>query len=333
MSTTMASSLPRPPYDTELSTRLDTVPLSPSDALTYEEVKCIRAGPMFSTNLSAILSAREVTHEERQIPSPKGSKSVTISIFCPKNTNSGPKQCLYWLHGGGLIFGSQLSGISFPLDAVERCDVVCVSVDYGLAPENPYPAAVEDCYAGLKWINEHAEELGIDASRVMIGGTSAGGGIAVGTALLCRDNKGPAPFAMCLKCPMLDDRELTMSRHQFAENKTWNQQQNAFGWDSYLGKQCRGPDVSIYAAPGRAEDLSGLPETFLDAGSAELFRDEVVALASRLWASGVQAELHIWPGVYHGSETTAPAAAVSKLARETRMLWIERTFARKAQSA
>ena len=102
------------------------------------------------------------------------------------------------------------------------------------------------------------------------------------------------------------------------------------GGDTYLGKQCQGPDVSIYAAPGRAEDLSGLPETFLDAGSAELFRDEVVAFASNLWASGVQAELYILPGVCHGSETTTPAAAVSRLAKEIRMVWIERTFARKA---
>jgi acetyl esterase/lipase len=328
----MASSLPRPPYDPELSTRLDAMPSNLSGTLTHEEVKRLRAGPMYNTNLSGVLSTRQVTHEARQIQSPKGSKSVTISIFCPKNTNPGPKPCLYWLHGGGLIFGNKLSGVSFPLDVAERFDVICVTVDYGLAPENPYPAAVEDCYAGVKWINAHAEELGVDARRIMIGGTSAGGGIAVGTALMCRDNKGPALFAMCLKCPMLDDRELTLSRRQYAENKTWSQQHNAFGWDSYLGKQSRGPDVSIYAAPGRAEDLSGLPETYLDAGSAELFRDEVVAFASKLWASGVQSELHIWPGVYHGSETTAPAAAVSKLARETRMTWIERIFARKTES-
>ncbi len=326
----MASSLPRPPYDTELSARLDAMPFGPGDKLTYEEVERIRAGPMFRTNLSALLSTRQVVHEERRIPSPKGSKSVIISIFYPKNTSPGLKPCLYWLHGGGLIFGSQLSGGSFALDVVERCDVVCVSVDYGLAPENPYPLPLEDCYAGLKWVNEQAEELGIDTRRIMIGGSSAGGGLAAGTALLCRDNNGPALFAMCLKCPMLDDRELTLSKRQFAENKTWSQPNNAFGWGCYLGKQCGGQDVSIYAAPGRAEDLSSLPETYLDAGSAEVFRDEVVAFASKLWASGVQAELHIWPGVYHGSETTVPTAAVSKLARETRMAWIERTFARKS---
>lgn len=328
----MASSFPRPPYDTELAVRLDAMPSNLPLTLTSEEVKRVRAEPLFSTNLSAILSTREVTHEQRQIPSPKGSKSVTISIFSPKNTSPEPRPCLYWIHGGGLIFGNRLTGISFPLDVVEKCGVICVSINYGLAPENPYPIAVEDCYAGIKWISENTEELGIDARQIMIGGTSAGGGLAVGTALLCRDNKGPALFAMCLKCPMLDDRELTMSRRQYAENKTWNQQHNTFGWGSYLGKQYQGPDVSIYAAPGRADDLSGLPEAFLDAGSAELFRDEVVAFASKLWASGVQAELHIWPGVYHGSETTAPAAAVSRVARETRMGWMERTFARKADT-
>jgi acetyl esterase/lipase len=329
----MASSLPRPPYDPELSDWLGTVPLNLRANLAYEEVKSIRAGPMFRTNLPAVLSTRQVTHEDRQIPSPKGSESVKISIFNPKNTTPGPKPCLYWLHGGGLIFGSQLSGISFALDVVERCDIICVAVDYGLAPEHPYPSPLEDCYAGLKWINEQAEELGIDTTRIMIGGTSAGGGLAAATALLCRDNKGPALFAMCLKCPMLDDRELTLSGRQYAENKTWSKPNNAFGWGCYLGKQCGGPDVSIYAAPGRAEDLSGLPETYLDAGSAELFRDEVLGFASKLWASGVQAELHIWPGAYHGSETTVPTAAVSKLAKQTRMAWIERTFARRAESA
>jgi acetyl esterase/lipase len=165
----MASSLPHPPYDIELSARLDAMPLNLPSTLTHEEVKRARAGPMFSTNLSELLSTRQVTHEKRQISSPKGSKSVTISIFCPKNTSPGPIPCLYWLHGGGLIFGGQLSGISFPLNVVERCGVICVSPGYGLAPENPYPAAVEDCYAGFKWINEQAEELGIDTGRIMIG--------------------------------------------------------------------------------------------------------------------------------------------------------------------
>jgi acetyl esterase/lipase len=325
------ASLPRPQYDAELSTHLDTLPPNLRANMTHEEVQLIRAGPLFKTNLPALLSTRQVTHEERQIPSPKGSKSVTVSIFHPKTTSPGPKPCLYWLHGGGLIFGSQVSGISFALEVVERCDVICVSVNYGLAPENPYPAPLEDCYAGLVWVNEQAKTLGVDTRRIMIGGTSAGGGLAAATALMCRDKNGPALFAMCLKCPMLDDRELTASGRQYAENKTWSQPNNAFGWGCYLGRQSGGPDVSIYAAPGRAEDLSGLPETFLDAGSAELFRDEVVAFASKLWASGIQAELHIWPGVYHGSETSVPAAAISKLAKQARISWIERMFAKKAE--
>jgi acetyl esterase/lipase len=309
------------------------MPSSISTTLTYEEVKRTRPGLMMKGSISAILSTRPVTHEERQISNSAGNKSVTLSIFSPKNANPGLKPCLYWLHGGGLVFGDQFFGLSFALNVVERCNVICVSVDYGLAPENPYPVPVEDCYAGVKWISEHAEELAIDPTQIMIAGTSAGAGLAAGTALLCRDRKGPELFAMCLKSPMLDDRDLTLSRRQYAHNDTWNQQQNSFGWDSYLGKQSRGPDVSIYAAPGRAEDLAGLPQTFVDAGSAEIFRDDAIAFASKLWASGVQAELHIWPGVFHGSEGVAPQAKLTKMAVHTRMAWIERAFARKTPVA
>jgi acetyl esterase/lipase len=327
----MASLLPRAPYDPELSAMLTAKPAMPLDVpstLTHDEVIRIRPGLMRNSNLSALLSTRPVTHEERQVPSPAGSKSVTLSIFSPEEAGSGLKPCIYWLHGGGLIFGDQLFGISFPLNVVEKCNVICVSADYGLAPENTYPGPVEDCYAALKWTSEHAEELGIDPRRIMIAGTSAGAGLAAGTALLCRDRKGPQLFAMCLKSPMLDDRDLTLSKRQYAENGTWSQHQNSFGWDSYLGKDSRGPEVSIYAAAGRAEDLSGLPQTFIDAGSAEIFRDDAIAFASKLWASGVQAELHIWPGVFHGSEGVAPAAMLTRVAIDTRMAWIERTFAR-----
>lgn len=332
----MASSLPRAPYDPELSEQLAAkllMPLNIPSTLTYEDVKRIRPELLLKTDVSALLSTRPIIHEEREIPSPAGSKSVKLSIFTPKVANSELKPCLYWLHGGGLIFGDRFMGISFALNISERCNAICVSAEYGLSPENPYPAPVEDCYAGVKWIAEHAEELSIDARRIMIAGTSAGAGLAAGTALLCRDRKGPGLLAMCLKSPMLDDRELTLSSLQYAVNDTWSQQQNSFGWDSYLGKQSRGADVSIYAAPGRAKNLSGLPQTFVDAGSAEIFRDDAIAFASKLWASGIQAELHIWPGAFHGSEGVAPAATLTKMAVDTRMAWIERTFGRKAPQA
>ena len=206
----------------------------------------------------------------------------------------------------------------------ERFDLVLVAVEYRLAPHHPYPAPVEDCYAGLVWTVEHAAELGVDPARIVIAGQSAGGGLAAGTALLARDRGGPALAGQMLLCPMLDDRDATVSTHQFPDGGRWDREQNRFGWSAYLGSRRGTTDVDVYAAPSRAADLSGLPPTYIDVGSAEVFRDEDVAYASAIWAAGGDAELHVYPGGFHGFEVVAPEIAISRACIDARERWLQR---------
>ena len=225
-----------------------------------------------------------------------------------------------------MIMGDCFNGIEIQLDWVERFDAVCVSVEYRLAPEFPDPYLIEDCYAGLVWTAGHASELGIDPGRLIIAGASAGGGLAAGTALLARDRQGPQLAGQVLMCPMLDDYNNTVSAHQFIGIGVWDRDSNETGWSAYLGERRRTGDVSIYAAPGRATDLSGLPPAFIDVGSAEVFRDEAVGYAAQIWADGGVAELHVWPGGFHGYQLMAPHAQLSQVSRQVMNDWVARTF-------
>lgn len=181
---------------------------------------------------------------------------------------------------------------------------------------------MEDCYAGLVWTAEHAAELGIALDRLVIAGESAGGGLAAGTALLARDRNGPSLIGQVLMCPMLDDRDETVSTVQFESAGIWLRSSNLVGWNALLGDRRGADDVSIYAAPARATDLCGLPPAFIDCGSAELFRDEDIAYATNLWCAGVQAELHVWPGGFHGFDMVAPHTALAQAATTTRNAWV-----------
>jgi len=314
--------LPKVPYDPELADFLSQMPPS---TLTRESIPMVRKYMDATYTVDAVIAANEVTHEEKTITGPNGD--IILSIFRPKNSSSGThKPGIYHIHGGGMISGNRFLGLAETgLDMVQELDAVLVSVEYRLAPDDSDPAPIEDCYAGLLWVANNFEELGIDPSKLIIAGASAGGGLAAGTALLARDRKGPKLLAQCLKYPMLDDRNETMSSKQFTEG-SWSRPTNVMAWDCYLGGRSGGTDVSIYAAPARATDLSGLPPAFIEVGSAEVFRDECVAYASRLWASGIQAELHVWPGAWHGFDLLFPTAAISKEAKSARNAWYRRIF-------
>jgi acetyl esterase/lipase len=152
--------------------------------------------------------------------------------------------------------------------------------------------------------------------------------LAAATALRVRDHGGPALAGLMLCCPMLDDRMTSCSSDQFDDVILWTRASNEFGWRSLLGDRFGTDEVTIYEVPGRATDLAGLPPTLVDVGSADLFRDEDVGFASTIWASGGDAELHVWPGGYHGFELLAPAATLSLDAAEARRRWIARTLAK-----
>ncbi len=251
---------------------------------------------------------------------------VPLAVWRPEHTTAATG-ALYWIHGGGMVAGTH-RGWEIPtlLEYARDLDLALVSVNYRLAPEHPHPAPVEDCYTGLLWLAEHSRELGADPDRLVIGGISAGGGLAAATCLLARDRGGPALLGQLLQGPMLDDRNDSVSSHQMAGIGVWDRVSNATGWGALLGDRAGGADVSPYAAPARARDLSGLPPAFLDVGSAETFRDEVVEYASRIWRAGGSAELHVWPGGFHSFDGFARDAVLSRAARGRRLPWLRRVL-------
>ncbi|MBM9506308.1 alpha/beta hydrolase [Streptomyces sp. KK5PA1] len=271
--------------------------------------------------------------EELSVPGGEGRPDVTLVHARPADA-TGPLPALYYMHGGGMIMGNAWSVLPKILrDWSGPLGLAVVSVEYRLAPETPYPGPLEDCHAGLVWTAEHADELGIDGERVIIGGKSAGGGLAAALTLLNRDlnrerGEGPVPVGQLLQCPMLDDRLDTPSAHRMAGIGLWDRSSTAVAWQAYLGERYGTADLSPYAAPARATDLSGLPPTYIDVGSAETFRDENVAYAHAIWQAGGDAELHVWPGAFHGFDSVAPAAALTRAARHARTQWLSRTVER-----
>jgi acetyl esterase/lipase len=203
--------------------------------------------------------------------------------------------------------------------------LVGVSVEYRLAPETPYPGPLEDCYAGLKWVFEHADQLGIDRTRIGIGGSSAGAGLAAALALLARELGGPRPTFQLLAYPMLDDRRTTESS-TWHDVPTWTPASNEFGWRSYLG-DLDGGEVPFLAAPARAPDLSGLPSALIFVGTLDGFCDEDVLYAMRLYQAGVPTELHVYPGAPHGFDTIAPGTEVARRSRQHTVEWLSRAIA------
>ena len=315
---------PPVPFDSELAAALDVIRDQMPATLTMDMVPMLRAarGATLSDEDLSLDGAFDVS--ERTVPGPAGAPDISLLICRPTSaTNAVP--VAYYIHGGGMIMGSNRSqGVVEMLKAGAALGFAVVSVEYRLAPDHPHPAPVEDCYAGLVWTVEHADELGFDPNRVIVGGTSAGGGLAAATALLARDRGGPALIGQLLLCPMLDDRSASYSAHQMAGRGIWDISYNRVGWAALLGDAVGGPDVSPYAAPARATDLSGLPPAFLDVGSAETFRDEVVEYASRIWQAGGSAELHVWPGGFHGFAGLAPQSALAQAAKAAALPWLRR---------
>jgi acetyl esterase/lipase len=234
---------------------------------------------------------------------------VVVRVHRPKGIE-GPLPCIYSIHGGGYIVGSyDMDDARFDRQCV-HFPCVGVSVEYRLAPETPYPGPLDDCYAGLRWTFEHADELRIAPDRIGISGVSAGGGLAAALALLARD-RGEVPLAFqLLECPMIDDRQSTSSS-RLDGLPIWSRESNEFGWRSYLG-ELYGGDVPAYAAAARATDLTGLPRALVIVGGADGFRDEDIDYALRLNQAGVPTELHVLPGAPHGVQYFADSVVARR---------------------
>ncbi|WP_340538166.1 alpha/beta hydrolase [Nocardioides sp. GXZ039] len=320
----MTSSRPRPPFDPELSAVLAVLGDQLPD-LTPETIRSFRAQAVNPMPLTEqLLGEHGVTRRDLAVPGFLGDDMLMTVLARADHIGSGP--AIYHLHGGGMIAGDRLLGLAPMLPWIVEHDAVLVSVEYRLAPEFPDPYPVEDCYAGLLWIAANARQLGLDPDRIVVAGASAGGGLAAGIALLARDRGGPPLAGQLLLCPMLDDRDQSVSTEQY-DTGTWVRAHNRVGWQALLGERRGTGTVSPYAAPARETDLTGLPPAFIDCGSAELFRDEAVGYASGLWAAGVQCELHVWAGGFHGFDLLAPHTAVSQAAIAARDSWVTRHLA------
>ncbi|MEU0192164.1 alpha/beta hydrolase [Streptomyces afghaniensis] len=315
-----------PPFDPELAGALELIKDVISPGLTLDEIAEVRQGPGIQLLADLDLTMGGTFEvEDRQVPGPQGEPDISLLVCRPTApASAGARPVIYHVHGGGMVIGNNRVGVDVPLAWAQALDAVVVSVEYRLAPEHPHPAPIEDVYAGLLWTADHAAELGGDPERIVIAGASAGGGLCAALALLTRDRKGPQPIGQVLMCPMLDDCNDTPSTYQMAGLGVWDRTANETGWTALLGSRRGGPDVPAYAAPARAEDLTGLPPAFLDVGSAETFRDEVVAYASSIWQAGGVAELHVWPGGFHGFDGFAPQAALSQSARAAHVNWLRR---------
>jgi acetyl esterase/lipase len=319
---------PPVPFDSELAAALDVIRERMPAVFTEDMLPLFRAARAESADLTneELSLDGAFTVSERDVPGPAGAPDISL-LICRPTSAMTLVPALYFIHGGGMVMGTNRGqGATDVLEAAAELGLAVVSVEYRLAPENPHPAPVEDCYAGLLWMVEQADELGIDAARIVVMGGSAGGGLAAGTALLARDRGGPVLLGQLLLCPMLDDRNDTYSAWQMADKGMWDRAANQFGWTALLGQAQGGPDVSPYAAPARATDLSGLPPAYLDVGSAETFRDETVTYAARIWQAGGVAELHVWPGGFHGFAGMVPQSALAQAANAAPRDWLRRVF-------
>lgn len=301
--------------DPELAPFVDLVPAS-----DFGDPVAARAGmEAMIAAFNAHIDASGLHIENRHIPGPAGAPEVPVRIYRP-SSQAGTSAGLLYIHGGGFVVGSPDTEHGSAVRLAKALGIVLVSVDYRLAPEAPYPAGLEDCYAALQWFHTNADALGVDSQRIGIFGQSAGGGLSAALALLARDRKGPAICYQFLGMPELDDRLETVSMRNFTDTPLWNRPNAILSWQFYLGDHFTpGADnVPAYAAPARATDLSNLPPAFVTAMEFDPLRDEDVIYALKMLEAGVPVELHTYPGTFHGS-SLATEAAVSKR-METEMI-------------
>jgi len=252
-----------------------------------------------------------VETEDVSVPGPDGAPDVAIRIYRPVDRHE-TLPALLWLHGGGYVLGGIELDDLMARQLAKDVNAIIVSVEYRLAPENPFPAPMEDCYAALKWLFANAAAQRIDASRIAVGGASAGGGMAAGLALMARDRGELKPAFQLLIYPALNDRNSAPASDSVADSLWWTRANNLHAWSAYLGAAPGGADVSEYAAPSRATDLQGLPPAHISVGEIDLFCADNIEYAQRLNDAGIATSLHVYPGACHAIDVFAPMSALSQ---------------------
>jgi acetyl esterase/lipase len=319
-----ARQVARPAFDPELRAGLAVVGGMFPPTITPDLVPFMRTS-YASPPIADLLVEKGIERTDHIVPTPTGP-DLEVSVLRPSEA-SGPRPGVLYAHSGGLMFGDRFSGIDLVLDWVSELGAVLVTVDYRLAPEHPHPAPFDDMYAALEATASRAAAWGVRPDRLLVAGASAGGGLAAGLALAARDRGGPVLRGQVLDYPMLDDRGTSPSTRQFDGVGVWDRVSNETGWAALLGDRAGGADVSPYAAPARADDLSGLPPAFIDVGAAEIFRDEAIAYADGIWRAGGDAELHVWSGAFHACDIFAPHTSVGRAMIRARNGWVARIIA------
>jgi acetyl esterase/lipase len=311
--------------DPDLAEVLASLPMDPSGNLGDENmIQIMRSTPEILAMLGTELPTDDrVTVENTEVPGPPDAPTVPVRIYTPKASDS-PAPALVYFHGGGFVIGDMYLEEQRCLRLAADGGCVVVSVDYRLAPENPFPSGVEDCYCALVWVAGHARELGIDIDRIAVGGASAGGALSAAVAQMARDRSGVTLALQLLIYPVIDDRMETPSMRAFTATPIWNSASNAQMWDHYLG--AKRDYVSNYAAPGRSNDLSDLPPAYVMTAEFDPLRDEGISYAQRLMQAGVPTELHCFSGAVHGFDLIAPDIELSRRAVDEQVSIVVRTL-------
>lgn len=256
---------------------------------------------------------------------PVPDSTVVVRVYRPTGV-AGPLPGLYWMHGGGYVLGNTDTDDARFARLCPELGCIGFSVEYRLAPETPYPGPLEDCYDGLRWVHDNAESLGVDLTRLGVGGSSAGGGLAAALGLLTRE-RAQLPIAFqLLECPMIDDRQATDSS-RLNGLAVWSRESNTFGWRSYLGDLHNTGNIPATAAAARATDLTKLPPAYVCVGGADGFRDEDVDYAMRLSQAGVPTDLRVYAGLPHGLAALGPSRALTQWQTDADA-WLGRQFAK-----
>lgn len=311
-----------PYFDPAVRAALETG--APTGEVRAENLAKVRANRLLLND--GILLSDKVTRTDITVEGPPGALELRLRIHRPKDAE-GELPALFWMHGGGYVIGApEQDDLRFDRWC-QRFGLVGVVPEYRLAPEHPYPAAIEDSYAGLRWVKEQGAQLGIDPTRVGIGGPSGGGGLAAGLGLLVRDRGELDIDYQMLIYPMIDDRRTSVTANWTVP--VWSPESNAFGWASYLGDLFGTDEVPPYAAAAREIHPSGLPPTYIMVGSLDGFADEDIDYAKRLNHAGVDVELHVYPGAPHGFEGFAPFTDVARQARRDINGWLARQLSKR----
>lgn len=255
-------------------------------------------------------SPRGVRMSERLVAASADRLPVRIVVF-ERETSSAKRPALLWIHGGGYVIGTPEQNMAFFENVLNRLDIAIVSVDYRLAPEHPFPAPLDDCHAALRWIVEHSSELAIDIDRIVIGGQSAGGGLAAALVQRVVDEGLIAPVFQLFVYPMLDARTTATPYQGPVGQFVWTPKSNRFGWTSYLGRDPAIGEYPAYAVPAQRSELAGLPPAWIGVGTLDLFHDEDVEYGKRLREVGVACVTYVVEGGYHAFDVRNPKAAAT----------------------